>query len=104
MTSRNNLERRQWEESPAGKIELKARKIFNKREVQKKITEEDVRWLDINAATTMSKDRDLIQQFEKKEKELIDNLKEEYRQEFEKVMIKQFNERLDYLIKIEQRG
>lgn len=106
MTSKNNLEKLAWEESPAGSIQLKAKKIFNKREVQKKITEQDVKWLDINSAKQMSADKDLVIEFEAKEEELKkqhDALKEEFKQKWDAMMISFYQERLDYLLSIEQR-
>jgi len=100
MTSKNNLEKRLWEESPAGKIQLKAKKVFNRIHDKKLITEDDVRWLDIHRAKGMSKDKDLVIEFEAKEKEL----KEAFRDRYDNMMIQQFQEELDYLVKIEERG
>lgn len=106
MTSKNNLEKILWEESPAGQIQLKAKKIFNKREVQKKVTEQDVKWLDINSAKQMSADKDLVIEFEAKEAELKkqhDAIKEDFKQKWDAMMISFYQERLDYLLSIENR-
>ena len=106
MTSKNNLEKLAWEESPAGSVQLKAKKIFNKREVQKKIVESDVKWLDINSAKQMSADKDLVIEFEAKEAELKkqhEAIKDEFKQKWDAMMISFYQERLDYLLSIEQR-
>ena len=100
MTSRNNLEKRLWEESPAGKIQLKAKKVYNRLHDKRVITEDDVRWLDIHRAKGMSKDTDLVARYTEKEKELKDTFKKEY----DDMMIDLFQKELDYLISIEKRG
>lgn len=103
MTSKTNLEKRLWEESPAGKIQVKAKKVFNRIHDKKKITEDDVRWLDIHRAKGMSKEKDFVMEYEADVQKVIDKKKDVFRKKYDKLMIDMFQTELDYLLKIEER-
>lgn len=93
MTSSTNLDKRLWEETPAGKMEVKIKKLHNKLYDTDKLTHDIQRWVDIHRAQTMSAERDLTDEFIEKGKAL----EEEYRTKWTDFMCGQYQKEIDYL-------
>jgi len=93
MTSYTNIEKRIWDDTPAGKLEEKIKRLHNKLYDSKKLTPEIERWIDIHRAQTMSKERDITDEFVKAGQKL----EEDYREKWQGFMCEQYQKELDHL-------
>lgn len=93
MTSYTNTEKRIWEDTPAGQLEVRIKRLHNKLFDQEKMTEEIGRWVDIHRATTMSSERDMVEEFTKEQAEL----EAKYRERHNAFMLEQYQKEIDYL-------
>lgn len=99
MTSKTNHAKRIWEETPAGKKYTKVKKFYNDKETQKKWTDEDQRFVDISRAKSLSRERDIEEDFQKRAREL----EAEYKKKLEENIDTQLTEELDYLETVKAR-
>jgi hypothetical protein len=93
MTSYTNTAKRVWEETPAGKLYVKVKKFYANKEHKPKFTDDDQRFVDISRAKSLSKERDVTEDFQKKAKELED----EYKKSLEDNLFNQLTEEYTYL-------
>lgn len=93
MTSYTNTEKRIWEDTPAGQLEVQIKKLHNKLYDQEKLTDEIVRWVDIHRASTMSAERDMVEEFTKEQAEL----ETRYRDKHNDYMMQQYQKEIDHL-------
>lgn len=96
MLTVQKIQKLLWEDTPAGKLERKIKKLHVKLYDDKKITDVIERWIDIHRATTMSKERDLIEEYQKMQSEL----EERYREKYADFMCEQYQKEIDYLTKL----
>jgi hypothetical protein len=76
MTSYTNTEKRLWEETPVGKLSLRLKKLYANKELENMWTDEDQRHVDILRATSLSKERDIHEDFEKRAKVMQEEYEE----------------------------
>lgn len=76
MTSSTNWQKRNWEETPVGKLSVRLKKLYANKELEAKWTDEDQRHIDILRATSLSKERDIHEEFEKRAKVIEDAYQE----------------------------
>ena len=76
MTSHTNWQKRNWEETPVGKLSVRIKKLYANKELEAKWTDEDQRHVDILRATSLSKERDIHNNFDKRAKALQDEYEE----------------------------
>lgn len=100
MTSRTNLAKRLWEETPAGKKYTAIKKFYNDKGTKELWTDEDQRFVDISRAKSLSRERDLTEDFEKR----AAALQAEYKAALEKNIDTQVTEELDYLQTVKARN
>lgn len=99
MTSHTNHAKRIWEDTPAGKMYTKIKKFYADEKTKEKWTDEDQRFVDISRAKSLSRERDITEDFQKRAKELED----EYKKSLEANLEVQLKEELDYLDTVKAR-
>ena len=90
MSSYTNHEKRIWEDTPAGKLYTSVKKLYADKETQKKWTDDDQRKVDIIRATSLSKERDITEDFQKQAKELEATYKSAIEAQLERVLKQEF--------------
>lgn len=99
MTSKTNYAKRAWEETPAGKKYIAIKKFYADETTKEKWTDDDQRFVDISRAKSLSRERDITEDFEKRAKTLED----EYKQSLQKNVEDQLTEELEYLESVKVR-
>ena len=96
MTSHTNVAKRVWEETEAGKCEVKLKKLYADKKLEKKWNDTHQRWVDIHRAKSLSKQKDIIEEYEKD----VEKLQDLFRKTFEEYMLGVTNTEIEYLEKV----
>lgn len=99
MTAHTNHAKRIWEDTPAGQKYLAVKKFYADETTKEKWTDNDQRFVDISRAKSLSRERDITEDFQKRAQEL----EAEYKQSLEKNVDDQLTEELAYLEAVKAR-